>query len=402
VNAVGYSYPWDYEGDPGAVERALAMGVDVVALAASYHACRSTSPLHPTRRVMEIPRSALYVPVREESWRGQRLIPNNPEWSSDDDLFNSARTELVDAGLAVDAWIVLTHHDELGRENPDLAVKNAFGDVYTYALCPQAPDVRQYCRTLVEEVVRAGQCRGVVLEACGPMGVDHASVHDKSEFARWSSATKELLSLCFCDHCRRDLEDLGVDVDELARRVRAGVNSGATSLEESLGDELRGQVVTFRSRSTGRFREEIVASVHSVQENATVTMHVSANQWATGSFPGSFDDESLSGVSTVVVNCWDDATGEWEMQRLRALVGDRRRVGAYVRLDRGWDDKTKIGETVSRYVKTGMDEVHLYHLGLVSQSGLDAGRRLIEASVAHIGEHRVRPGIPAGQPERLQ
>jgi len=148
VNVVGYSYPWDYVGDPGAVQRALALGVDVVALAASYHACRAVSPLHPTRRVMEVSHSALYVPVREEAWRGQRLAPITPEGSGDDDLFNDAREQLVEAGLGVDAWIVLTHHDELGRENPELAVKNAFGDVYTYALCPQAPDVRQYCLTL--------------------------------------------------------------------------------------------------------------------------------------------------------------------------------------------------------------------------------------------------------------
>jgi hypothetical protein len=402
VNVVGYSYPWDYEGDPGAVERALAMGVDVVALAASYHACRPVSPLHPTRRTMDVPRSALYVPVRGESWRGHRLIPSPPEWSSDDDLFNSARTQLVDAGLAVDAWIVLTHHDELGRENPDLAVKNAFGDVYTYALCPQAPDVRQYCLTLVEEVLRSGQCRGVVLEACGPVGVDHASVHDKSEFAQWSHTSKELLSLCFCDHCRQGLNDLGVDVDELARRVRVGVNGGATSVNEALGAELSDRVRTFRSGSIGRFREEIVARIHEVQANATVTMHVSANQWATGSFPGSFDDESLSGVSTVVANCWDGATGEWELQGLYALVGDRRRVGAYLRLDRGWDDDTKIVDTVGRYVKSGMDEVHLYHLGLVTQSGLDVGRRLIEASAAHGDEHWMRANTPTWQVERLR
>ena len=401
MKVVGYSYPWDYEGDPSAVERAVALGVDVVALAASYHACRAVSPLHPTRRFVDVPTSALYVPVREEVWRGQRLIPSAPQWSSDVDIFNSARSQLVDAGLEVDAWIVLTHHDELGRGNPDLTVKNAFGDVYTYALCPQAPDVRQYCLTLVEEVVRSGRCHGVVLEACGPVGVAHAGAHDKNEFAQWSSAVKELLSLCFCDHCRQGLNDLGVDIDELARRVRTGVNGGAISVEVALGDELSDRVATFRSSTVGRFREEIVERVHDVQADATVTMHVSANQWATGAFPGSFDDESLSRVATVVANCWDPETAERELQRLCALVGDRRRVGAYLRLDRGWDDDTQIADTISRYVNSGMNELHLYHLGLVAQSGLDVGRRLIEASSAHTGDRWMRANTPAWQEERL-
>jgi hypothetical protein len=399
VNVVGYSYPWDYTGDPGAVERAVALGVDAVALAASYHACRAVSPLHPTRRVMEVPHSALYVPVREEAWRGHRLVPSPPGWSSDDDLFNCARRQLVDAGLAVDAWIVLTHHDELGRENPDLAVKNAFGEVYTYALCPQAPDVRQYCLTLIEEVVRLGACRGVVLEACGPVGVEHAGVHDKFEFARWSSVVMELLSLCFCDHCRGGLNELGVDVDELARRVAVGVNGGAPSVEVALGDELSDRVATFRSGIVGRFREEIVEKIHDVQANATVTMHLSANQWATGSFPGSFDDESLSGVTTAVANCWDPETAEWELQRLRALVGDRRPVGAYLRLDRGWDNDSQNADNLNRYVNSGMSELHLYHLGLVSQSGLDVGRRLIE-SIAHEGEQWMRADTSSGHEER--
>lgn len=398
MNIVGYSYPWDYVGDPGAVERAVALGVDVIALAASYHACRAVSPLHPTRRVMDVAHSALYVPVRDEAWRGQRLVPSTPDWSSDDDLFNGARRQLVDVGLAVDAWIVLTHHDDLGRKNPELAVKNAFGDVYTYALCPQAPDVRQYCLTLVEEVLRSGKCRGVVLEACGPVGVDHAGAHDKTEFARWTSVVKELLSLCFCDHCRAGLNDLGVEVDELARRVVVAVGGGAPSLNEALGDELADRVATFRSGLAGRFREEIVEKVHDVQANATVTVHLSANQWATGSFPGTFDDESLSGVTCAVANCWDRELAERELQRLRALVGDGRRVGAYLRLDRGWENDSQIDDHLNRYANAGMDELHLYHLGLVAQSGLDVGRRLIESST-HEGERWIRAHTASGHEE---
>jgi hypothetical protein len=402
VNVVGYAYPWDYVGDPGAVDRARALGVDVVALAASYHACRVASPLHPTRRVMDVPHSAMYVPVRGGAWRGHRLVPSPPAWSRDDDLFNGAREQLIDAGLAVDAWIVLAHNDELGRENLDLVVKNAFGDFYPYALCAQAPDVREYCLTLVEEVLRSGSCRGVVLEACGPMGLDHAGAHDKSDFAQWSTTAKELLSLCFCDHCCHGLNVLGVDVDELARRVREGVNGGATLIEVALGDELADLVAASRLDTAGRFRQEMVEKIHEVQADASVTMHVSANPWATGSFPGLFDDKSVSGVATVVANCWGPMTGESELQELRALVDDRRRVGAYLRLDQGWQDGTRTSDIVSRYVRAGMTELHLYHLGLVGESGLDAARRIIEASTTRDDGHSIRAATPTGLEERLR
>ncbi len=118
MSVTGYAYPWDYLGDPAAPARAVDLGVDVVALAATYHAARVVSPLHPARRVTEIPSSASYIPIRDEVWRGHRLRPNPPTWLEGGDWFNGAERRLSDAGLAVDAWIVLTHVDGVGADAP--------------------------------------------------------------------------------------------------------------------------------------------------------------------------------------------------------------------------------------------------------------------------------------------
>jgi hypothetical protein len=135
--SVGYAYPWDYVGDPAAAPRAADLGLDGVAVAASYHATRAATPQHPDRRVFEAELAACYVPVREEAWRGHRLVPTTPRWDPDGESFVNAHRQLAAHGLQVEAWIVLTHNSTLGRAHPDLVVRNAFGDVYPYALCPR-------------------------------------------------------------------------------------------------------------------------------------------------------------------------------------------------------------------------------------------------------------------------
>ena len=370
VRAVGYAYPWDYLDDPGAAPRAAELGIDVVALAASYHASRAVSPLHPTRRVRDVRESALYVPVREEAWRGRRLAPRSPAWSDDDDLFAHARDQLVAVGLQVHAWVVLTHHDDLGYSNRDLVVRNAFAETYDYALCPSSPEVVEYCLTLVEEVRASSSCSGVVLEACGPMGVEHASQHDKLEFARWSATAARLLSLCFCDTCRSGMSCAGLDVDELSRRVRHGVDDGADSMHEALGATLAAEVAAFRSGVTTNFRRAVVARLLEASPDLSITLHASASEWATGSSPSLGDVGSLAGVTAVVANCWHPSSAEQELGDMSDLIEGKCDLGAYLRMDGGWNEMSTIDQALERYRGIGLDEVHLYHLGLLSHTGV--------------------------------
>ena len=88
---VGYAYPWDYAGDPAAAPRAAALGLGSVAVAASYHATRAATLLHPEHRIHDAEHAACYVPVREQAWRGHRLVPAAPSWDPDGDSFASAR-----------------------------------------------------------------------------------------------------------------------------------------------------------------------------------------------------------------------------------------------------------------------------------------------------------------------
>ena len=387
MKVVGYCAPWDYLDDPGAAQRARDVGVNVVALAASYHASRIASPLHPSRRVMEIAQSALYLPVRQDVWRGHRLIPQQPSWTKETDLFGSARQQLIGEGLDVDAWVVLTHNDDLGQGNPDLVARNAYGESYSYALCPSAPDVRDYCLTLVREVT-AMTNGGLVLEAWGHMGVDHASQHDKIDFASWSATSKQLLSLCFCHACRDGIVDAGIDVDEFARQVRSGVDDGASSVCDALGEDLTTAVLSLRNRQARQLRDDLVETIRSQRSEAAITLHTSASDWATGSFPALGEVDKPMGVTTVVANCWNPSTSENELSSLHALVDGSCGIGGYVRLDQGWSYQEQVADRIGHYGDAGMTEAHLYHLGLLSQVGIDAAARV--ANAAATNDHGAR------------
>jgi hypothetical protein len=383
--SVGYAYPWDYIGDPAAASRAATLGLDAVAVAASYHATRAATPLHPDRRIFDAEYAACYVPVREAAWRSHRLIPAIPAWDSNGDSFGNAYRQVMAQGLQVEAWIVLTHNSTLGRAHPDLVVRNAFGDVYPYALCPAAQDVQDYCLTLVEEILGSNPVHGVVLESCGPMGVDHASKHDKTEFAGWDQPRRALLSLCFCQACERRYAAAGLDRGHLAHLVRAGVDSGIGTIEDCLGEGLAAEVAAIRTGIAKQLRTSLVERCRSVAPSVRITVHGSSDPWATGSF-ATLQPAVGEGIDGVVASCWDPATGNHRIRGLRALAAPGTDVGAYLRLDRGWTVGEMTDRRLQEYLTSGMSELHLYHLGLLGQEGQAAMRYAIDTTRALASE----------------
>ncbi len=308
VTAVGYAYPWDLD-DPAAADRAAGLGLDAVAVAASYHSTRAATPLHPTRRTVVARHAAFYLPVRESAWRGARLTPAAPTWPGS---FTDAREALRAAGLPVHAWVVLTHNTRLGTAHPDLTVRNAFGESYEYALCPASDEVADYCATLVAETLELGEPDGVILEACGPLGVDHGGHHDKLEFAAWTPVQRALLSLCFGAGCASRSRAAAIDPDRLRTVVRAALHPDAagtvatrldgvatglggmataaprpdpmpSTVDDVLG-ELAGPVRAVRAGLAAGLRERLVEQIRAARPDARIALHANPDPYATGPF----------------------------------------------------------------------------------------------------------------------
>lgn len=240
-----FAYPWDLLDDPGAADEIAELGFPAVSLAAVQHSARVLMPHNPSRKVLTVEHAAAYVPIDPN--RYGRLRPRSPSWTDPVDSFGRAADSLRAAGLGVNAWTVVTHSSVLGRENPDLVVCNAFGDRYTYALCPAQPAVQEYAQALIADVVGSSPLDSLELEACGYMGVAHQSHHDKAGMTL-DGLHAFLLSLCFCPACTERWADHGADPDSVRHRVTRALQAHFhgqpspvgpdSNIEEALGSIL--------------------------------------------------------------------------------------------------------------------------------------------------------------------
>lgn len=381
----GYLYPWDVLGDREAVEWIKDSGVDRVALAAAYHSVRAGTPRHPDRRVVDAGSAALYVPAGD-AFTGQPLVPGSAwDWTGTENAFGEAASALRAANLPVDAWAVLTHSSAAGGNNPGMCVRNAFGEVYSYALCPSNPAVRGYAAGIVARVLAAGQPDGLILEAVGPLGFSHQNRHEKTEGAEYSPWVQALLSLCFCAACKAAYEARGLPAAAQQDRVRAEVvQSGDPELTAATapnaGDFL--PLLEVRWDATAALLDQCLAAVEASGSSPRISLHASPDPWNTGPF---MPVEALRrsrlwrqlGDVTAVVPCWGSPSdGALTVQAMSAAGV---RAGAYVlALPPKSSDGGALASEWGALHAAGAEELHVYHLGLASTRRLSAISQALE------------------------
>lgn len=321
-----HAYPWDVVGDPAFVERVHASGVQRITLAAGYHSTRAATPNHPGHKLVDVPYAALYRPVRPGLWG--RLEPKS---FGDGDLFGQAFAILHDAGVKVNAWIVLAHNTRLGLLHPDVTVVNCFGERYPYALCPSRREVVDHCTTLAAEALRDVPVDGVSLESCGQMGLAHVGCHEKTDGA-FTPSQQRLLSICCCAAC-------GVS----ASLVRKWFETSTPPSEE---------VLEPRHAAADTLRASVLAAVRDTAPGASITLHAQADPWATGPSPG-LTATAADDVDSILMPCWPlDSTvtpgAEAYVTTLPPFGADRNKLRAHVR----------------ELASAGASGLALYHLGL--------------------------------------
>ncbi|HST84315.1 MAG TPA: hypothetical protein VLL08_21440 [Kineosporiaceae bacterium] len=383
LRTTGYLYPWDVIDDSGAAERIAGVGLDSITLAAAYHGVRAVTPVHPRHRFVEARHSALYVPVRPEAWESAPIrLASAQSWTGRPDSFGEAKRRLTEAGVSVDAWVVLTHRDP-AEGGPDYAteycVRNAFGDRYRYALCPSQSAVVDYARRLVAEVLTLGQPAGLAIEACGPLGFKHGHLHDKSAMEGMSGLEEALLSFCFCPACSEGLAALGVDAVQLAARVRqvvrerlpdSQVNDGSpTPVEDALGPEAEA-LYAVRLSSISRLWEQVLDQIADFGE-LRVAFHASPGRWRTGAESALPVDVLQRRPARLIVPCGDDMqAGLARIDRVRQRTSAPVAANVSVLQDAASSPVAISGATlVERWrqlLAAGVDELQIYHLGLAS------------------------------------
>lgn len=249
-----FMHAWDLQGvEPRTlVQEIRTLGVDTCSLAFAYHGGRMLLPRRREGRVLELDPGAIYFTPHLERYRGLRL---RPHVAPEAELVPAFLEACGEAGMDVSAWTVLCHNDRLGVEHPDCCVENVYGDRYGYALCPSHPEVRRYAAALCGDIAATPGVDRLELEALGFMGLEHASLHDKSGVPL-SPAAKWLLSICVCRWCR---ERVGEGLAEFAARARPWLDESlASPVPHGAAAELRGDLEailgadTLESVLTGR------------------------------------------------------------------------------------------------------------------------------------------------------
>ncbi|WDZ82653.1 hypothetical protein [Micromonospora cathayae] len=211
-------FPWDIvdHGVPLTAGLVRATGLDAVNVAVSYHSFFATVPDNPRRRIVELPRSAVYHRPDRACWADSAVRPVVSPWVDEiGDALTVGRRLATAADCELTAWTVCLHNG-LGRRYPELAVRTLWDERVEAALCVADPLVRAYVATLVRDV--GARADRVQLESAYWMPLPHHG-HAKLTGADPDTLAR-LLSICFCAHCRRAAAAGGVDVDELVRRLR--------------------------------------------------------------------------------------------------------------------------------------------------------------------------------------
>jgi hypothetical protein len=212
------AFVWDLadEGLEDVMGRLADCRFDGLHLALAYHGGRFYCPHNPRRVLVHAPDGALYFQPLMSCY--EQIQPRvHPEYGSGA-FVARARDRAHDHGLNFTAWVSLLNNMTLSMENPDCACRNALGDALEGTLCPSHPEVRAYAEALVEDLAHRVRVDAIELE-------DFAfPSHDAYIGPMWRSVTigpnlGYLLSLCFCEQCRRRAEETNIEVDDLAYRV---------------------------------------------------------------------------------------------------------------------------------------------------------------------------------------
>lgn len=231
-----YTYAWDVAGrDVTAfVDEVLALGINGIKLAASYHAgkfIRTPRPGQLGGRVVFPEDGALYFNPQTERYTA---LPAHPH--SDPAQRQVAYDLATDGRLALSAWTILTHNSRLGASHPQYTARNAWGDGYVYSLCPMNQAVFDYSVTLATDVAQTLPWQSITLESPGWAPYGHGYHHEFAQ-VRGNLWLDVNLGLCFCDACHTAAKAKGIDSTALATRIRRRVDGYLASNIDAAPDQ---------------------------------------------------------------------------------------------------------------------------------------------------------------------
>ena len=378
-----YLHPFDWtalEVEHGGLERLVQLGFGDFAMASAYHAGRWLTPWRADGRVRFLQDGTVHFPPGACYDDMQPVASDQvPAASGASAPFAEFVKRVRAAGKTSAAWTVAYHNSRLGRERPDECVRNAYGDVYTYGLCPARPGVRAYGLRLAADVASQG-VDIVELEAFGWMGFSHGSHHFKTSFAP-DRALDFLLSYCFCDACVTGIATHGGDPARARTATRGAIDARIREgdamapersddadalLREVLGSTDFDAMMAHRTAVL----DETLCLVRDAAPAVRIAAHVRADPLFTGSQFGMPLASALDRVDEVIYTHYGDnlakmrAHHEPLLGTLSAEQRSRVRVAFWPKSPQfgGVDDVRALAAWLG---DAGLGAPRVYHLGLL-------------------------------------
>lgn len=378
-----WAYPWDLidEGVDTVAERLAEIGIDEVSLATNYHTVQTYHPHNPVRSTFFAHPSSYFKPSDEYG----RLEPVVNEKMGDDDWLAQIVDELEDTHLRLNSWTIGCHNSRLGMRNPELTLENPYGDNLVYGLCPSKDEVQKYLRTLLSDLDSRAPFDRIELETFDYFyGTGFGWHHDKFH-VRLGKLGEFLFGLCFCEDCRKNAHEFGIDV----KQARASCVSALDALSEgrlphtidTAGWLVDHEAVFSYAIARTRILEEVFRDLRGSVSDAELGYYI-GNLNVEDSWKHGADLERLgSSVDYYLALAYGEDREEAtrHIRTAKEMTDVPIHAGILPAHPQIYDEQTLV-DIVDGFVEEGVERVSFYNYGLLPERNLDWIKSAIEPS----------------------
>jgi hypothetical protein len=212
-----FAYPWDIArlGVSEVLDELADLGVDRIAVAATYHPIDAFSPRTP-QRLYSVRRGA--VLFRPTASRYARIHPPAYSDRATLEVWSELIAEAPRRRIAVDAWVIGLFQPWIVDDHPESGRVLPTGEPLPSGACPASPDVRGYLAALLRDLVDQIDPSVIRFEGVTFRPFDHGWTRPRIQHPIGVAAAW-LLGLCFCRSCGARALRLGVALEPLRERV---------------------------------------------------------------------------------------------------------------------------------------------------------------------------------------
>ena len=217
-----WAYVWDIvDADVDSIIPTLKneIGLNTLSVATCYHSVDHLR-VHRLESNFYSSQAAIYFQPDRSLYQNTRIEPPVSPLAENTNPLRSISDSCERHGMKLSSWTVCLHNSTIGRNQPEVAQRDVFGNPCWHALCPANEDVREYMRAVVMDLTTNYNFATVELESCDYQGGRHYHGHEKIGIPL-GETDRLLLGLCFCESCRERAGAEGIDVTAVANGVRS-------------------------------------------------------------------------------------------------------------------------------------------------------------------------------------